>query len=551
MRLRLFVGTLLLLPLLLLTFGPTFFASSEIAAAVDPPASCATQTQKCVKGMLFAYWLEHGGVDRWGYPITDEFDEPNADGKTHRVQYFERGRLEYHQEFINTPSVVLPGLLGREQFAARYPISRTANATGEQCFAETNRCISGGFKNYWQQGGGAGQFGFPISDELDETNGGQTAHVQYFERARFEYHPEASGTKGEVSLGLVGSDAFATKYPTGQPPAATGFAINVWANTKAGMPYPAPVASLAARVYVPDELAGNVTVIDPSSFQIIDRYPTGRTSHHVSPSPDFAHLYVENMGSSTLSEIDTQTGKVTRNIDAAVPYNLYFTTDGAKGVVAAEPQNSLDFYDPRSWNVIQRVRIPCSGVDHMDMSANGQYLIVGCEYDGQVYKVDTVAMRIVGSVRVGGQPIDVKVAPDGALFYVANQSRNGVSIIDPIAMREVGFIPTGAGAHGFVVSRDTNYLYAANRVAGTISVIDFATQNIVNTWNIGGSPDMLQVSPDGSQLWASGRFNGDVYVVDTRNGELMQRIHTGIAPHGVTYFPQPGAISIGHNGVYR
>ncbi|MDQ6601495.1 MAG: hypothetical protein M3Z19_02115, partial [Chloroflexota bacterium] len=108
------------------------------------------------------------------------------------------------------------------------------------------------------------------------------------------------------------------------------------------------------------------------------------------------------------------------------------------------------------------------------MSANGQYLIVGCEYDGQVYKVDTVAMRIVGSVRVGGQPIDVKVAPDGALFYVANQTRNGVSIIDPIAMREVGFIPTGAGTHGFVVSRDTNYLYAANRVAGTISVIDFA-----------------------------------------------------------------------------
>jgi YVTN family beta-propeller protein len=82
-------------------------------------------------------------------------------------------------------------------------------------------------------------------------------------------------------------------------------------------------------------------------------------------------------------------------------------------------------------------------------------------------------------------------------------------------------------------------------------VIDFATQNIVNTWNIGGSPDMLQVSPDGSQLWASGRFNGDVYVVDTHNGTLMQRIHTGIAPHGLTYFPQPGVISLGHNGVYR
>jgi len=542
-----FAGTLLLLPLLLLSFGPAFFHSSETAAAVDPPASCATQTQKCVRGLLFAYWLENGGVDRWGYPITDEFDEQSADGKTHRVQYFERGRLEYHQEFINTPSIVLPGLIGREQFIARYPTGRPNLNSGDQCFAETARCIGGGFKNYWQQNGGLGQFGFPISDEFDD----QGAHIQYFERARFEYHADAAGTKGDVTLGLLGGEAFTAKYPNGQPPAATGFAVNVWANTKAGMPYPAPVANFAARVYVPDELAGNVTVIDPSNFQVIDRYATGRTSHHVSPSPDFTHLYVENMGSSTLSEIDTQTGKLTRNIGAAVPYNLYFTTDGTKGVVAAEPNNSLDFYDPRSWGLIQRVRIPCSGVDHMDMSADGRYLLVGCEFDGQVFKVDTASMRIVASVRVGGQPIDVKVSPDGALFYVANQSRNGVSVIDPISMRELIFIPTGAGAHGFAVSRDTNFLYVANRLAGTISVIDFATQNIVNTWRIGGSPDMLQVSPDGSQLWASGRFNGQVYVVDTRNGELMQRIGTGIAPHGVTYFPQPGVISIGHNGVYR
>ncbi len=331
MRYRAIVGTLLLLPLLLLSFGPSFFSATETAAAVDPPASCAAQTQKCVKGVLFAYWLENGGVERYGYPITNEFDETNADGKTHRVQYFERGRLEYHQEFINTPAVVLPGLIGREQFAARYPNGRPASSTGDQCFPETKHCIGGGFRAYWQQNGGTGQFGFPISDEFDELSVAQTAHVQYFERARFEYHAEAAGTKGEVTLGLLGNEAFAAKYPNGQPPAATGFAINVWANTKAGMPYPAPVANLAARVYVPDELAGNVTVIDPRNFQVIDRYATGKTAHHVSPSPDFSHLYVENMGSSTLSEIDTQTGKLTRNIGAAVPYNLYFTTDGTKG----------------------------------------------------------------------------------------------------------------------------------------------------------------------------------------------------------------------------
>jgi hypothetical protein len=42
-----------------------------------------------------------------------------------------------------------------------------------------------------------------------------------------------------------------------------------------------------------------------------------------------------------------------------------------------------------------------------------------------------------------------------------------------------------------------------------------------------------------------------VYVIDTRSGELLERIRTGGAPHGLTYFPQPGRFCLGHNGVYR
>jgi YVTN family beta-propeller protein len=540
---------LLLVPLVVLSFGPALLPSRDTAAAIDPPSSCSTETQKCVRGFLRGYWLENGSVNRFGFPITDEFDEQGADGKTHRVQYFERARLEYHQEFINTPSVVLQGLIGKETFALEAPNGRPDGRSGDLCFNETNRCIGGGFRAWWERNGGLAQFGFPISDEFDQTMGTGTMHVQYFERARFEYHPEAAGTPGEVTLGLIGRDVFGAKYPQGQPPAATGFAINIWENMKGSVPQ--SVADLPPRVYVPDELGGNVTVIDPTNFQIIDRYGTGRTSHHVAPSPDFSHLYVNNMGSSTLSEIDAHTSRLIRQIPAAVPYNLYFTTDGTKAIVAAEPNNSLDFYNPQTWALIKRVPIAGSGVDHLDMSADGRYLLVTTEFDGWVVKVDTVNMRVIAQVRVGGQPIDVKAAPDGSVFYVANQTRNGVSVIDPVSMREISFIPTGAGAHGLAVSRDTNLLYIANRVGGSISVLDFATNNIVSTWQIGGSPDMLQVTPDGSQLWASGRFNGQVYVVDTHTGQRIQTINTGIAPHGLTYFPQPGKISIGHNGVYR
>lgn len=57
-------------------------------------------------------------------------------------------------------------------------------------------------------------FGYPISEELDEGNGdgsGRAYTVQYFQRARFEYHPELAGTPYEVQLGLLGDQALKEK----------------------------------------------------------------------------------------------------------------------------------------------------------------------------------------------------------------------------------------------------------------------------------------------------------------------------------------------------
>ncbi|MCC7368087.1 MAG: hypothetical protein IT306_06685 [Chloroflexi bacterium] len=82
-------------------------------------------------------------------------------------------------------------------------------------------------------------------------------------------------------------------------------------------------------------------------------------------------------------------------------------------------------------------------------------------------------------------------------------------------------------------------------------MIDMAAFGIARTWRIGGSPDMVQVSPDGQQIWISSRNHGTVQVVDSNTGAVLHQLRTGAAPHGLTYFPQPGRFSLGHNGVYR
>jgi YVTN family beta-propeller protein len=150
------------------------------------------------------------------------------------------------------------------------------------------------------------------------------------------------------------------------------------------------------------------------------------------------------------------------------------------------------------------------------------------------------------------RPQDVKLSPDGAIFYVADMVNGGVWEIDAKTWAVVGFLPTGRGAHGLYPSRDARQLYVTNRDAGTVSVVDVATRSVVATWTIpGGSPDMGGVSADGRVLWLSGRYNSEVYAISTTDGRLLARIPVGRGPHGLSVWPQPGRHSLGHTGVMR
>lgn len=336
--------------------------------------------------------------------------------------------------------------------------------------------------------------------------------------------------------------------PTGDPAPAPP--ANVYSGTLGPGLSPA-VAGVPTRVYVPNSESNTVSVIDPTTFEVIDTFPTGRLPQHVTPSWDLKTLYVDNTVGNTLTPINPRTGEPGPQIPVEDPYNLYFTMDGTKAVVVAERLKRLDFRDPATWQLIKSVLTPCSGVDHGDFSADGQFMLFSCEFSGDLLRIDVNTMEVTGTLPVGGEPIDVRLSPDGSVFYVANQARNGVHIIDASEMREVGFLPTGAGAHGLLLSRDTTQLYVTNRKGGSVSVIDLATRQVTTKWEIGGSPDMGGVSTDGTQLWVADRYNSSVYVIDTQTGKLIKSIPVGAGPHGLAFFPQPGSLSLGHTGAYR
>ncbi len=335
---------------------------------------------------------------------------------------------------------------------------------------------------------------------------------------------------------------------------AEPLALNVYAHDGVNGLSPV-VRNVPPRVYVPNSASNTVDVIDQRTFKIVAHYPVGLLPQHVTPSYDLKTLWVDNDVGNSLTPLSPITGRPKgRPVPVSDPYNLYFTPEGRYAIVVAEREHRLDFRFAHTMKLHRALHVPCSGVDHMDFSADGRFLLASCEFSAEMLKVDVRRERVVGVVhlpRASAMPQDVKLSPDGKVFYVADMASNGVWEIDRTGRHVLGFIHTGAGAHGLYPSRNAKLLYITNRNEGTISVLDFATRKLVAKWNVGGSPDMGGVSADGKVLWLSARYDAQVYAISTKDGHVLARISVGYGPHGVCVWPQPGRYSLGHTGILR
>lgn len=196
------------------SWGHTTLAESIPASPVPPspalsrPSPAAElvpvtfpETGHTLQGRFLAFWREHGGLMVFGYPIGPQTHEPPV------TQMFERTRFEYRPEHA-APYDVLLGLLGVETLAKQGRNWRdlpTVDAAAPDClyFPETRHSLCPPFRTYWERHGlefdgrpgksfaeSLALFGYPISEPMEEVGeDGVVRTMQWFERARFEYHP--------------------------------------------------------------------------------------------------------------------------------------------------------------------------------------------------------------------------------------------------------------------------------------------------------------------------------------------------------------------------
>ncbi|HEX2184681.1 MAG TPA: SpoIID/LytB domain-containing protein, partial [Chloroflexota bacterium] len=179
--------------------------TQPVPARPDGPTNrYVPETGHNIGGAFLRFYDERGGLSLFGHPRTEEILE---DGRT--VQYFQRARFEYHTDKVGTPYEVQLTLLGEQLTRERPPfptVEAFQNSDHQVYFPETGHSLSLGFLEFWRTNGGLDIFGYPISEEVQEENGdgsGRAYTVQYFQRARFEYHPELPEPY-RISLGLLG-----------------------------------------------------------------------------------------------------------------------------------------------------------------------------------------------------------------------------------------------------------------------------------------------------------------------------------------------------------
>jgi hypothetical protein len=196
---------------------------------------CFSETSECIDGRFLVYWLKNGGLPVFGYPISAAADEPDReDGQPRLSQWFQRTRFELHPE-LAAPYDVLLGRIGEDRLVQadrNWQSEPPEGGSQPDCnwFPETGHNVCNfkdglGFKSYWESNSlldpkldnyqaSLALFGYPLTEAREEVSAtdGRTYLTQWFERARFEWHPDERD-EYKVLLGLLGNEIRANTGP--------------------------------------------------------------------------------------------------------------------------------------------------------------------------------------------------------------------------------------------------------------------------------------------------------------------------------------------------
>jgi DNA-binding beta-propeller fold protein YncE len=281
-----------------------------------------------------------------------------------------------------------------------------------------------------------------------------------------------------------------------------------------------------------------LAIVDPVSFQVIARMPSGPDPHEVIASADGRTAYISNYGSgayNTLTVVDLVAQKTLPAIDLGAlrgPHGLAFA--GGKVWFTAEAAKAIGSYDPAT----QKIDLV------LGTGQNRTHMLFVFEDLKRIVtsNVSSATMTIIDkSAGMGrGRGPGPGGPPPGAPPPGGRKGPGGPPSGPPGGDWDETVIPVGQGAEGFDVSPDGKELWAANAQDGTISIVDLAARKVSRTLaaNV-ASANRLKFTPDGKLVLVSRLGASDLVIFDAAGRNEVKRVKIGSGAAGIQM--QPGS----------
>lgn len=309
------------------------------------------------------------------------------------------------------------------------------------------------------------------------------------------------------------------------------------------------------RLFVSNEIGGDVAVVDIASRTVTSRIQVGKRPRGVRVSPDGATVYVALSGSPMagpgvdesklppadkrfdgIGVIDVREGKLLRTLPGGSdPETFAITRDGKRMFISNEDAGTVTVLDIAAGKVIGTIKVG-GEPEGADLTPDGRYVYVTSEEEGNVAVIDTEKLVVAATVKVGPRPRSTGFLPDGSRAYVSAENDGSVYIIDnvkhallkPVALSGKGLKPMGVDT-----SPDGRFVFVTTGRGRTLVILDAATNKEVGAVDVGDRPWGLAVAPDGRTVFTANGPSNDVSFVDVERRAVTARVATGDRPWGV------------------
>ncbi len=292
-----------------------------------------------------------------------------------------------------------------------------------------------------------------------------------------------------------------------------------------------PLSSDGSRLYVPNILSGNLSVIDTGSNGVIATITIPDQPYEASLSVDGTLLFVPSLNTSSFKIVDVDSLTVVADISLGgqgPPQDATLSLDGQTLYTPNRNTASVSVIDLGTFTLIDTIPVGASPRP-FPISPDGLLYVPNQVTLGSISVIDTSANTVIATVTVGSRPSrNPVISADGALVFVPNFDDENLSIVDTETLTVIATVTVTTGPQFPILIADGSRVYVPGTSSYYSTVIDVESLVVIATIPVPGAGFSVN-SPDGRYVYSGGAF-GQLFGIDTTTFAVNPPIQIGFNP---------------------